>query len=80
MRLYITVIFIVLLLLIAFVFGSQNNQDITLNYLIAKQEMTVASAVSLFTVIGFFIGILFSVLWKLTMAMRKRRKHVEQIK
>ncbi|MDO6426946.1 LapA family protein [Thalassotalea sp. 1_MG-2023] len=80
MRLYITVIFIVLLLLIAFVFGSQNNQDITLNYLIAKQEMTVATAVSLFTVIGFFIGTLFSVLWKLTMAMRKRRKHVEQIK
>lgn len=80
MRLYLTVIFIVFLLFIAFVFGSQNNQVLTLNYLIAKQEMTVASAVSLFTVIGFLIGILFSVLWKLTVAMRKRRKQVEQIK
>ncbi|WP_284246546.1 LapA family protein [Thalassotalea insulae] len=54
-----------LLLLVAFIFGSQNDQLITLNYLIAQTEISVAAAVSLFTVIGFFLGLLFAVLWKL---------------
>ncbi|WP_286235723.1 LapA family protein [Thalassotalea sediminis] len=80
MRLYITLILIVILLLVAFIFGSQNNQELTLNYLIAKQEMTVASAVSLFTTIGFLLGILFSLLWKFSAAIRKRRKQPLQAK
>lgn len=52
------------LLVIAFIFGSQNNQIITLNYMIARTELSVAAAVSLFTIIGFFLGIFFSLLWK----------------
>lgn len=52
------------LLVIAFIFGSQNNQIITLNYMIARTELPVAAAVSLFTIIGFFLGIFFSLLWK----------------
>ncbi|MDO6446068.1 LapA family protein [Colwellia sp. 1_MG-2023] len=36
----------------------------TLNYLIARTEISVATAVSLFTTIGFFLGIFFSLLWK----------------
>lgn len=52
------------LLVIAFIFGSQNNQIITLNYMIARTELPVAAAVSLFTIIGFFLGIFFSFLWK----------------
>lgn len=58
------------LLLIAFVFGSQNEQIIALNYLIAKANISVAMAVSIFTVLGFLLGILFMVLLKLF----KRRK------
>lgn len=65
MRLYITVILFLFLLAIAFIFGSQNEQVLTLNYLIAKVDMSVAAAVSLFTAIGFVLGLLFALFWKL---------------
>ena len=65
MRLFITVILLVILLILAFIFGSQNNQLITLNYMIAKTEISVATAVSLFTSIGFFLGLLVVMLFKL---------------
>lgn len=52
------------LLVIAFIFGSQNNQMLTLNYMIARTELSVAEAVSLFTIIGFFLGLSFALLWK----------------
>jgi putative membrane protein len=65
MRLYITVILFLILLAIAFVFGSQNDQVLTLNYLIAKTNLSVAAAVSLFTSIGFVLGLLFALFWKL---------------
>ncbi|MFB0981066.1 MAG: DUF1049 domain-containing protein [Alteromonadaceae bacterium] len=64
MRIYITAFVFLILLSIAFVFGSQNEQIFTLNYLIAKSELSVAAAVSLFTTLGFFLGLLFSLLWK----------------
>jgi len=65
MRLYITVILFLTLLTIAFIFGSQNDQVLTLNYLIAKTNLSVAAAVSLFTTIGFMLGLLFALFWKL---------------
>ncbi len=65
MRLYITIILFLILLAIAFVFGSQNDQVLTLNYLIAKTNLSVAAAVSLFTSIGFVLGLLFALWWKL---------------
>lgn len=64
MRTYITFIVFLVLLAIAFIFGSQNNQILTLNYLIAKTEISVAAAVSLFTTLGFILGILFMMFWK----------------
>jgi len=65
LRLYLTVILFLIFLAIAFVFGSQNDQMVTLNYLIARIDLSVATAVSLFTVLGFALGILFCLLWKL---------------
>lgn len=65
MKFYLTLTLMVVLLLIAFVFGSQNEQVIALNYLIAKANISVAMAVSIFTVLGFFLGILFMILLKL---------------
>ena len=64
MRIYITAFIFLMLLAIAFVFGSQNEQTITLNYLIARTELSVAAAVSLFTTVGFLLGLIFSLLWK----------------
>ncbi|GAW96772.1 MULTISPECIES: lipopolysaccharide assembly protein LapA domain-containing protein [Colwellia] len=71
MRLYTTLFFILVLLTVAFIFGSQNEQLLTLNYLIARTELTVAAAVSLFTGLGFFLGLLVTILWRI---VRKSKK------
>lgn len=71
MRIYFIFFLLLILLAIAFVFGSQNEQVISLNYLIAKVELSIAAAVSLFTVIGISIGILVTILWRL---IRKGKK------
>ena len=76
MRLVFTLLTLFSLLVIAFAFGSQNNGIITLNYFIARTEMSVASAVSLFTFIGFLLGIFTTVLWRLLRRMKKRSKTV----
>nr|WP_221435130.1 lipopolysaccharide assembly protein LapA domain-containing protein [Thalassotalea piscium] len=61
------------MLIVAFIFGSQNDQSLTLNYLIARTEMTVAAAVSLFTTLGFFLGLLFALLWKLVRRIKPKK-------
>jgi Predicted membrane protein len=71
MRLYLTLFFILVLLAVAFVFGSQNDQLFTLNYLLARTEITVAAAVSLFTGVGFLLGLLVTIFWRI---VRKSKK------
>lgn len=70
-RIYFTFFLVLVLLAIAFVFGSQNDQLITLSYLLAKVELSVAAAVSLFTTIGFFLGVLATILWRLIRRSKK---------
>jgi len=70
-RVNITFFLILILLAIAFFFGSQNNQFITLNYLIARTEITVAAAVSIFTGLGFLLGMLVTLFWLLIRQSRK---------
>lgn len=72
MRVYITVFILLFLLTIAFIFGSQNNQVLTLNYLIAKTELTVAMAVSLFTLIGFLLGLFTAILFRLLKKVKSK--------
>ena len=71
MRLYITLFFILVLLALAFIFGSQTHQLLTLNYLIARTELTVAASVSLFTGLGFLLGLLVTIAWRI---VRKSKK------
>jgi len=71
LRRYITLILLLILLTIAFIFGSQNEQMISLNYLIAKVDLSIAAAVSLFTAIGFVLGLLATLLWRM---IRKGKK------
>ena len=75
MRLYITVILFLILLAVAFIFGSQNDQMLTLNYLIAKTNISVATAVGLFTAIGFVLGLLFVLFWKLLSIVKPNKKN-----
>ncbi|WP_448213019.1 lipopolysaccharide assembly protein LapA domain-containing protein [Colwellia sp. MEBiC06753] len=53
-------------------FGSQNEQMITLNYLIAKKDLPVATAVSIFTMLGFVIGILFMLVIRLLKPLKRK--------
>lgn len=61
MKFYLTLFIVLFLLLVAFMFGSQNDQVITVNYIIAKADIPVAMAVSIFATLGFLLG-LFTVL------------------
>ncbi len=60
------------LFIVAFIFGSQNNQEITINYMIAKTNITVAEAVTIFTLIGISIGLMLALLWKFTRAIKSK--------
>ncbi len=75
LRFYITLILVIILVAIAFVFGSQNHQTVTLNYLIARSEMSVADAVSIFTSLGFIIGVLVTMLWSFFRRLKTKKKH-----
>jgi putative membrane protein len=68
-----------MLLAIAFVFGSQNEQTITLNYLIARTELSVAAAVSLFTTVGFLLGLIFSLLWKFIRMIKPKNQPSKEL-
>jgi len=72
LRFYLSLFILLLLLAVAFIFGSQNDQIITLNYLIARTEMSVAMAVSLFTFIGILIGIFLMLMWKFSRVVKKK--------
>ena len=74
MRFYISLLVLFVLVTIAFVFGSQNTQLVELNYLIARSEITVATAVSLFTILGFFIGVLTTITFQVYRALTKKKK------
>lgn len=71
MRIYFIFFLVFILLAIAFVFGSQNEQIISLNYFVARVELSIAATVSLFTAIGFVLGLLTTLLWRL---VRKSKK------
>jgi len=76
LRFYLSLFIFLCLLAIAFIFGSQNEQTITLNYLIARTDMSVAMAVSLFTAIGFFLGLLTVFMWKVSRAIKKKKDKI----
>jgi len=76
-RIYLTIFLVLTLLIIAFIFGSQNGQIISLNYLVAKVDLSIAAAVSLFTAIGFLLGLLSTLLWRL---IRKGKKSLAKNK
>lgn len=73
MKLFISVVFLFILLAVAFVFGSQNEQLIELNYIVAKAEISVSQAVSLFTFIGFLIGVLISTLFSFKRRLQRKK-------
>jgi putative membrane protein len=78
-RIIITAFVFIILLAIAFIFGSQNEQTITLNYLIARTELSVAAAVSLFTTVGFLLGLIFSLLLKFLRMIKPKNQPSKEL-
>jgi putative membrane protein len=78
-RIIITAFVFIILLAIAFIFGSQNEQTITLNYLIARTELSVAAAVSLFTTVGFLLGLIFSLLLKFLRMIKPKNQPSKEV-
>ncbi|WP_371189179.1 lipopolysaccharide assembly protein LapA domain-containing protein [Thalassotalea maritima] len=75
MKLYFSILLLFILLLVAFIFGTQNKQIVELNFLIARADITVAMAVSIFTAIGVAIGIMLALVFSLQRKLARRKKH-----
>ncbi|WDE08270.1 DUF1049 domain-containing protein [Thalassomonas viridans] len=80
MRIVLLSFFILILFAVAFIFASQNNQVVELNYLIALAKLTVAQMVSLFTAIGFLLGLLVALLWKFVSALGGKKTLSQDMK
>ncbi|NDV91194.1 DUF1049 domain-containing protein [Alteromonas sp. 345S023] len=60
----LTIIVVLILLVIAFVIGSQNQAEITVNYLIAQSHMRLSSLMGIVLALGVVIGIfIMSISW-----------------
>lgn len=58
------VILFVILLIIALIVGAQNEQIVEVNYLLARQQLTVSALMAILLFSGFVLGMLaFSVVW-----------------
>jgi putative membrane protein len=68
----IVFVVIILLFMFAIVIGSQNTQIISVNYLIAKAEMRVATFMVISLAIGFAIGFLLMLLRFLALKMQNK--------
>jgi putative membrane protein len=68
----IVFVVVILLFMFAIVIGSQNTQIISVNYLIAKAEMRVATFMVISLAIGFAIGFLLMLLRFLALKMQNK--------
>lgn len=67
---------LLLLFVFALVFGAHNKETITVNFIAAQKDMTVASLLAIFLGIGFFFGALSMSVsyWREKMRNRRLRK------
>ncbi|CUA82604.1 lipopolysaccharide assembly protein LapA domain-containing protein [Pseudidiomarina woesei] len=69
---------LIILFLIAIAFGALNNQVIAVDFIIAKQQVSVATVGAIFLALGFIIG-LFSMLAAQFGLRRENRKLKKQL-
>ncbi|PYE34409.1 putative membrane protein [Idiomarina fontislapidosi] len=74
---------IILLFLLALAFGAQNPTAVSVNFLIAKADFSVAGLAAIFLAMGFAIGLvlltLYGIKWRIRNAKLERRlKRAEQ--
>lgn len=85
MKLFLTIVVIVLLVVLGLAFGAQNDTQVTVNYLIAQDSFSLPGLVAVVLIIGFALGwattavSYFSQRWKYVQLLRKTRKLQRQI-
>lgn len=78
----LTIIIVLILLVIAFVIGSQNQAEITVNYLIAQSTMRLSSLMAIVLALGVGIGIfIMSISWlQLRLQLRSANSKINRLK
>jgi uncharacterized membrane protein YciS (DUF1049 family) len=72
LKIFFSIIVLVLILLFVFALGSQNSQVVSVNFLIIRQELSIASLLSIGMLLGgLSVSIMFSV-WYVKMLMKLR--------
>ncbi|MBW8192370.1 LapA family protein [Neiella marina] len=80
MKLFLTIVVIVLLVVLGLAFGAQNDTQVTVNYLIAQGTISLPALVAAVLLIGFVLGwattalSYFSQRFKYGQLLRKTRK------
>lgn len=73
---------LLVLFLVALVFGSHNKAVISVHFIVAQKEMTIASLLAIFLGVGFFFGALSMSLsyWRERIRNRRLRKELSKRK
>lgn len=85
MKVFITLVGLILLLILAILIGAQNDQLVTVNYLVAQSSVKLSVLMAIMMVIGIaFSVVAFSlfwvrVKWRISMLERKQ-KHLNTVK
>ncbi len=85
MKLLVTSLVFLFVLLFAIVIGAQNEQVITVSFMIATQKMPVSTLIAICVVIGFVSAMFVSLLWMSQLRWRlskslKENKKLSQVK
>lgn len=69
---------LIVLFLIAVAFGALNKQVIAVDFIVAQQQISVATLIALFLAVGFIIGLLsmLGAQWMLRRDLRKLKKQL----
>lgn len=73
MKRFLTLIVAVLLFVIAVALGLKNQQLININYLIAQNEIRLATLLAIIFMLGFVVAALFAVLFYLKLKLKNRQ-------
>lgn len=79
MKVFITLVCLILLLILAILIGAQNDQLVTVNYLVAQSKVKLSVLMAIMMLIGIAFSLLaFSlfwvrVKWRLSMLERKQK-------
>lgn len=77
MKRFITLVFVILLFIIAIVIGLKNQQAVNINYLVAQSEMRLSTLLAINFLLGFLASTGFAIFFYLRLGMKNRQLRKE---